>query len=160
MAWISSGFKSKEENFIIFVLLVAGINNGRSCRLKYTKAVWARLPDGFVKIAVFNPVISPSDIAISAGSCIMSPSHTACFKTNQSFLWFGIVRVCNTFVKPSYLFYFLFPGPHTRPALNRAFEEPRSKLRRMFCRTAEPTGNALAVAVQVCEISEFTLTLR
>ena len=27
-------------------------------------------------------------------------------------------------------------------------EEPRSKLRGMFCRSAEPTGNALAIAVQ------------
>ena len=27
-------------------------------------------------------------------------------------------------------------------------EEPRSKLRGMFCRAAEPTGNALAVSVQ------------
>ena len=30
----------------------------------------------------------------------------------------------------------------------KIIEEPRSKLREMFCRTAEPTGNALAVAVQ------------
>jgi hypothetical protein len=42
------------------------------------------------------------------------------------------------------------PVPHDRPAISKhQIEEPRSKLRGMFCRAAEPRGNTLAIAVQL-----------
>jgi len=45
----------------------------------HKKAVSARLPDGFVSFSVLNPVIWPSDIAISAGLFLIWMFNIVCF---------------------------------------------------------------------------------